>query len=79
MARKRGNPFRGAAWNAHKAQWRRKEQLERALALVTSILQKKDRAKKLVLLATIAELGAGCSRGVKENTPGDWQEAGTEE
>jgi hypothetical protein len=79
MARKRGRPRRGAAWDAHKAQRRRKEQLERALALATSILRKKARAEKLALLATIAEPGAGCSRDVKANTPGDRQEAGTEE
>jgi hypothetical protein len=62
MARKRGRPRRGSAWNAHKAQRRRKEQLERALALATSMLRKKARAEKLALLATIAESGAGCSR-----------------
>jgi hypothetical protein len=53
--------------------------LERALALVTSILRKKSRAEKLALLATIDERGAGCSRDVKTNTPEDRQEAGTEE
>jgi hypothetical protein len=79
MARKRGRPRRGAAWNAHKAQRRRKEQLERALALATSILRKKARAEKLALLATIAESGAGCSRDATTITPGDRQEAGTED
>jgi hypothetical protein len=68
MARKRGRPRRGAAWEAHKAQRRRKEQLERALALATSILRKKARAEKLARLATIVEPGAGCSRDVKANT-----------
>jgi hypothetical protein len=79
MARKRGRPRRGAAWEAHKAQRRRKEQLERALALATSILRKKARAEKLARLATIAEPGVGCSRDVKENASGALQEAGIEE
>jgi hypothetical protein len=71
MARKRGRPRRGAAWDARKAQRRRREQLERALALATSIIRKKARAEKRALLATIAEPRAGCSR--------DEQDAGTEE
>lgn len=79
MARKRGRPRRGVSWDAHKAQRRQKEQLERALALTTSILRKKARAEKLALLATIAKPGVGCSRDVKINTPEDRQEAGTEE
>jgi hypothetical protein len=78
MARKRGRPRRGAAWDAQR-QRRRREQLERALALATSILRKKARAEKRALLATIAEPGAGCSRDVKTNTPEDRQDAGTEE
>jgi hypothetical protein len=78
MVRKRGRPRRGSAWNAHKAQRRRKEQLERALALATSILRKKARAEKLALLATIAESGAGCSREATTIKPGDRQEAETE-
>jgi hypothetical protein len=79
MARKRGRPRRGAAWNAHKEQRRRKEQLERALALATSILRKKARAEKLALLATIAESGAGCSQDATAITPGDREEAATED
>jgi hypothetical protein len=79
MARKRGRPRRGAAWDARKAQRRRREQLERALALATSIIRKKARAEKRALLATIAEPGAGCSRDAKTNTPEDGQDAGTEE
>jgi hypothetical protein len=79
MAIKRGRPRCGVAWDAHKVQRRRKEQLERALALATSILWKKARVEKLALLATIAEPGAGCSRDIKTNTPEDRQEAGNEE
>jgi hypothetical protein len=78
MARKRGRPRRGSAWDAHKAQRRRKEQLERALALATSILRKKARAERMALLATIAEPGAGCSREDTTIKPGDKQEAETE-
>jgi hypothetical protein len=62
MTRKRGRPRRGSAWNAHKAQRRRKEQFERALAMATSLLRKKARAEKMALLSTIAEKGAGCSK-----------------
>jgi hypothetical protein len=87
MARKRGKPRRGSAWEAHKAQRLRKEQLERALALATSILRKNARAEKRARLATIAESGAGCSRDVKEKVPearqekapGARQEVGIEE
>jgi hypothetical protein len=79
MARKRGRPRRGAAWEAHKAQRRRKEQLERALALATSILRKKARAERLARLATIAEPGVGCSRDVKRNASSALQKVGTEE
>jgi hypothetical protein len=71
MARKRGRPRRGAAWDARKAQRRRREQLERALALATSIIRKKAKEEKRALLATIAEPRAGCSR--------DEQDAGLEE
>jgi hypothetical protein len=79
MARKRGRPRRGAAWEAHKAQRRRKEQLERALALATSILRKKTRAERRARLAIIAEPGVGCSRNVKGNAPEALQKDGPEE
>jgi hypothetical protein len=79
MARKRGRPRRGAAWEAHKAQRRRKEQLERALALATSILRKKNRAERRARLAIIAEPGVGCSRIVKGNEPEALQKGGPEE
>ena len=61
MTRKRGTPRRGSAWNAHKAQRQRKEHLERALVMATSLLRKKARAEKQALLSTIAEKGAGHS------------------
>jgi hypothetical protein len=76
MVRIRGRPRRGAAWEAKKAQRRRKEKLERALTLANSILRKDARAKKLARLAIIAEPGVGCSRDVTENAPGAIQEAG---
>jgi hypothetical protein len=61
MTRKRGRPRRGSAWYTHKAQRKRKEKLERALLLVTSILRKKAQADQLALHAIIAETGVGCS------------------
>jgi hypothetical protein len=71
MARKRGRPRRGAAWDARKAQRHRREQMERALAMATSIIRKKAREEKRALLTTIAEPRASCSR--------DKQDAGLEE
>jgi hypothetical protein len=47
MARKRGTPRCGAAWEAQKAQRRRKDQLEWALALATSILRQRARAERM--------------------------------
>jgi hypothetical protein len=79
MARKRGKPRRGSAWYTHKAQRQRKEKLERALAMATSILRKKARAEKLALLAIIAETGAGCSSEATTIKPGDRQEDGAED
>jgi hypothetical protein len=61
MTRKRGTPRRGSAWNAHKAQRRRKEHFERALVMATSLLRKKARAEEKALLSTIAEKEAGRS------------------
>jgi hypothetical protein len=79
MARKQGRPRRGSAWYAHKAQRQQKEKLERALSMATSILRKKARAEKLALLATIVEMGAGCSSEATTIKPGDRQEAGAED
>jgi hypothetical protein len=76
MTRKRGRPRRGSAWYTHKAQRQRKEKLERALAMATSILRKKARAEKLALHAIIAETGAGCSSETTTIKPGDRQEDG---
>jgi hypothetical protein len=61
MTRKRDRPRRGSAWYTHKARRQRKENMERALSLVTSILRKKARADQLALHTIIAETGAGCS------------------
>jgi hypothetical protein len=71
MVRKRGKPRRGSAWDAHKAQRRREEELERALALASSILRKKARVERRAVLNTIVEQGAGCSRTEKETEPAD--------
>jgi hypothetical protein len=79
MARKRGTPRRGAAWEAQKAQRRRKDQLEKALALATSILRQRARAERMARLATIAEPGVGSSRDVKGKAPGALQNSGSEE
>jgi hypothetical protein len=79
MARKRGLPRRGSAWEAHKAQKRRKEELERALAMATSILRKKNRAERRARLAIIAEHGAGSSQHGKKQDSDVLQEKGFEE
>jgi hypothetical protein len=79
MARKRGRPRRGSAWEAHKAQRRRKEELERALAMATSILRKKNRAERRARLAIIAEPGVGSSQQVKEHESVVLQKGGPEE
>jgi hypothetical protein len=71
MVRRRGKPRRGSAWEAHKAQRRREEELERALALASSILRKKARVERREALKTIVEHGAGCSRTVKESEHAD--------
>jgi hypothetical protein len=76
MTRKRGRPRRGSAWYTHKAQRQRKEKLERALSMATSILRKKARAEQLALHAIIAETGAGCSSETTTIKPGDRQEDG---
>jgi hypothetical protein len=71
MVRRRGKPRRGSAWEAHKAQRRREEELERALALASSILRKKARVERRAMLNTIAEQDAGCSRIEKETEQAD--------
>jgi hypothetical protein len=72
MVRRRGTPRRGSAWEAHKAQRRREEELERALALASSILRKKARVERRAALNSIVEQDAGCSRAKKETEPVDW-------
>jgi hypothetical protein len=72
MVRRRGTPRRGSAWEAHKAQRRREEELERALALASSILRKKARVEGRAVLNSIVEQDAGCSRAKKETEPVDW-------
>jgi len=79
MARKRGRLRRGSAWDAHRAQRRWKEQLERALALASSILRKNAQAERRALLNTIAEPGVGCSREDMTFKPSDKKEAETED
>jgi hypothetical protein len=71
MVRRRGKPRRGSAWEAHKAQRRREEELERALALASSILRKKARVERRAMLNTIVEQDAGCSRIEKETEHAD--------
>jgi hypothetical protein len=61
MPRKRGVPRRGSAWYARKEQRQRREQLERALVMATSMLRQKARAEEKALLSTIAEKEIGCS------------------
>jgi hypothetical protein len=79
MARKRGTPRRGAAWEAQKAQRRRKDQLEWALALATSILRQRARAERMERLATIAEPSVGCSSDFRGMAPGALQNSGLKE
>jgi hypothetical protein len=57
-------------------QRKRKEKLERALVMATSILRKKARAEKLALHAIIAEIGAECSSETTTINLGDRQEDG---
>jgi hypothetical protein len=44
MTRKRGKPRRGSAWYTHKDQRQRRQNLERALSMATSILRQRVRA-----------------------------------
>jgi len=57
MARKWGRPHRGSSWYTHKSQRQRKEKLEHALVMASSIPRKKARAEKLALHAIIVETG----------------------
>jgi hypothetical protein len=46
MVRERARPCRGSAWDAHRAQHRRKKQLDCALSLASSILRQKAREEQ---------------------------------
>jgi hypothetical protein len=72
MVRRRGTPRRGAAWEANKAQRRREEELERALALASSILRKKARVEGRAALTSIVERDTGSSKEKKVTEPVDW-------
>jgi hypothetical protein len=61
MPRKRGVPRRGSNWYARKEQRQRKEQLERALVIATSMLRQRARAEEKALRSTIAEKQIECS------------------
>jgi hypothetical protein len=62
MVRERARARRGSAWEAHREQRRRKQELERALSLASSILRRRARAERRMLLDTIAEQKVGGSR-----------------
>jgi hypothetical protein len=79
MARKQGTPRRGAAWAAQKEQRRCKDQLERALALATSILRQRARAERIERLATIVALNVGCSSDSRGMALGVLQNSGSKE
>jgi hypothetical protein len=76
MTRKRGRPRRGSAWYTHKEQRQRREKLERALSMATSILRKRARADQLALHAIIAETGAERSSETMAIEPGNRLEDG---
>jgi hypothetical protein len=61
MPRRRGTPRRGSDWYARKEQRQRREELERAIVMATSLMRKKARAEEQALLSTIAESELGCS------------------
>jgi hypothetical protein len=88
MVRERARSRRGSAWEAHRAQRQRKQHLERALTMASSILRRRARVERRRLLDSIVERKAGCSRddsqsnlssardGEKEN---DWPSCIVEE
>jgi hypothetical protein len=55
MTRKRGTPRRGSAWYARKEQRQRREEIERALVIASSLLRKKTREEEKARLSDIAE------------------------
>jgi len=62
MVRERARSRRGSAWDAHRAQRRRKQHLEHALSMASSILRRRAREERRRLLDSIVERKAGCSR-----------------
>jgi hypothetical protein len=72
MVRRRGTPRRGAAWEANKAQRRREEELERALALASSILRKRARVEGRATLNSIVERNTGSSKEAEVTEPANW-------
>jgi hypothetical protein len=62
MVREHARPRRGSAWDALRAQRRRKKQLECAISLASSILRKKAREERRKLLDIIAERKAEGNR-----------------
>ena len=76
MVRERGRPRRGSAWIAHREQRRRKQEMERAMSLASSIMRRRARAERRLLLDSMVEQKAGCSRdGMK---PGESNERDVE-
>jgi hypothetical protein len=72
MVRRRGTPRRGAAWEANKAQRRREEELERALALASSILRKRARVEGRATLNSIVERNTGSGMEAEVTEPVNW-------
>jgi hypothetical protein len=77
MTRKRGRPHRGSPWYTNKVQRQRKEKLEHALSLATSILRKKARVDQFGLHAIIAETGVVRSSETMAIEPGNRLEDGS--
>jgi hypothetical protein len=76
MTRKRGRPRRGSAWYTHKEQRQRRQNLERALSMATSILWQRARADHLALHAIIAEPGIERSMNTLAIEPGSCLKGG---
>jgi hypothetical protein len=55
MTRKQGRPCRGSAWYTYKEQRQRRQNLEHALSMATSILRQRASVDRLALHATITE------------------------
>jgi hypothetical protein len=77
MTRKRGRPRRGSAWYTHKEQRQRRKNLECALSMETSILQKRACTDQLALHAIIVETGTERSSHTMAIEPGSSLEGDT--